>query len=343
MSIVSTIRLAIVTALSFTTYQAQSVDFAPAKLLENNNSKYYKTKLKTRQEYWSYSNYIINDTGLPSDILVLDATSVEKSDLAHKYINNLEFTPAKLNNQAVTSNNFFVYNKNKAFANRTNDAFSSQFEKQYLHINTLIDSNKLINVEVLLSELFQSETKNLTEQALHAWLASYYFYKTQNEAQYLNYISKAYKLKNQVPTKVAYRISMSFLKYKLHTHAYKEAIDILSEIRKIKGLKIDAKSLDKTFNEVITMARNTPEFTLEKTLSKFGNTHHTLSRTIISVQTDNGTSKAELRCNNGRHIFEKSSFKYYKVPENLKECTLFLIGQPNSTAKITEQGNLNFL
>lgn len=341
MSLIATIRLLIITALSTIAYQVESANFTPPKLLDNNNSRYHKTKLKTRHEYWSLNNYVINEEGIPSDILVLNATSLKKSDLADRYINNLVFSPAKLDNQAVASNNFFLFNRNRGFINKTNDAFTGSFEKQYLHINTLIDKNELTEVENLLTELFESETQNLTEQALHAWLASYYYYKKQNSTQYLKYISKAYHLKSQVPTKVAYRISMSFLKYKLHTHAYKEAIRILTEIRKIKGLKLDEKSLNKTFEDVTTMAKNTPRFTLEKTLSKFGNTYHALSRSIISVQAAPGISKAELRCDNGRHLFDSTSFTDYNVPEYLKGCTLFLIGQPASTVSITEHGQLN--
>lgn len=341
MPFTSMLRFIVLAILINITYQAESANFTPPKLLDNDNSRYHKTKLKTRHEYWSLNNYVIDEKGIPRDILVLNATSLKKSDLADRYINNLVFSPAKLDNQAVVSNSFFLFNRNKGFANKTNDAFTGSFEKQYLHINTLIDKNELADVESLLSELFESETQNLTEQALHAWLASYYYYKKQNSTQYLKYISKAYHLKSQVPTKVAYRISMSFLKYKLHTHAYKEAIRILTEIRKIKGLKLDEKSLDKTLEDVTTMAKNTPKFTLEKTLSKFGNTYHALSRSIINVQADVGISKAELRCDNGRHIFESVTFTDYNVPEYLKKCTLFLIGQPNSTVKITEHGQLN--
>lgn len=325
-------------------HNANSSSYIAAKLLDNNNSKFLSSTSHSRKEYWSYSNYLIDIKGIPKDIILLNTTSFRKSDKKTlNYINNLEYSPAKEDNKAVNANQFLLYNESKGFFNDSNNGISKKFEKKYHHINTLISSNKLNDVKLLLSELFENEVKNLTEQCLYAWLASNYFYKNKDTIQYSSHLETAYLLRGQVPTKLAYKISTSFLKYKLYYKEYAKAIEILAMMKSIEGLKLDQSSYKQAFDDVFKMAQESPVITHEKTISSFGNSYHQLSRNNISLQVKSDITRAELRCRNGFHIFENTSFDNYTIPKNLQKCSLFLIGEPNASATLTENGALNLL
>jgi len=323
-------------------HNANSTSYIPAKLVDNNNSKFVSSTSHSRKEYWSYSSYLIDTKGAPTDIILLNTAPFRKSDRKTLgYISNLEYSPAREDNKAVHANQFFLYRESKGFFNDPNNSVSKKFEKKYHKINNQINSHKLDDVKSLLSEFYQNDVKNLAEQCLYAWLASDYFYKNKDIIEYSSHLETAYLLRGQVPTKLAYKISTSFFKFKLYYKEYAKALEILTSMRMIKGLKLDQSSYDDTYNNVLKMAQNSPEITHNKTISNLGNSNHQLSRGVINLQAQPGIMKAELRCRNGFYLFEKTTFENYKVPDNLKKCSLFLIGTPKATATLTEHGTLS--
>lgn len=317
--------------------------FKPAKFKENLNSKHATEKVNaSRLEGWVWMSYIIGTDGIPKNIEVIDHSEKGYSlKVSFAFIKNFRYHPAKINGKPVESGKTYLLRHSVAFVGSNNDGITPGFRNRYNEARKLLGAKDLIKAKAILDELAQTNTKNLTEQALSAWLHSVYFANQKNWTAYGEAIQSAHHLRKYLPTKMAIENSQNLRDHQVFKKHYSDAINTVYGMRQIKNAELDKETLQamlKPINELI----NAPgPIVLETTLEQDLVWMHGIVRDTLSISYDEGEIKvAELRCRNTHHVLAAGKIEQFKVPAHYRGCTLMLKGAPGTKVVVTEEGDM---
>lgn len=329
--------------LLFITTQSIAADFVAPKLIDNLNPKgIHNTANMSRLEGWTLMSFIISKNGLPKHIEVVNSSNNEKyiKD-SIRYLQNYRYSPATYKDEKVFSAKTLLMKHDKSFRGNNNDGISVGFSIRYERANKFILNKQFDEALDVLDELRDTNTKNLTEQALSAWLHSLYFYHKENWFAYRDNMLEANQLREHLPVKMAITNSQNLLQWQVFQNQYSDAVYTLASMANIKNAKMNASTHKEMLQPILDSIKSEDIVEINTTLSKGKSWLHVLPRSSISLTTVSGEIElAELRCDNHWHQFELIKIDKFNIPDNYLNCSILIKGKPGTQIKFVEQGAL---
>jgi len=329
--------------LLFIAAKSIAADFVPPKLIDNLNPKGTQTTGNvSRIEGWTLMSYIIDDSGLPQHIEVVNSSNngIYTED-SIRYLQNFRYSPATYVGQKALSAQTFLMRHDKSFSGNNNDGISVGFSLRYDRANKLISDKKFGRALEVLDDLRDTNAKNLTEQALSAWIHSLYYYHQENWFAYRDNVLEAYQLREYLPVKMAITSTQNLLQWQMFQNEYSDAVYTLASMANIKNSKMDASAHEAMLQPIIDSIETETAIEINTTLSEGKSWLHTLPRSNINLTTISGKVElAELRCDNKWHPFESTEIDNFNIPESYLNCSILIKGKPGTQIKFIEQGEL---
>jgi len=327
----------------FSTISSAS-NFQYAKLIENLNSDQTKeTSSNSRKEEWVKLAYLVGLDGKTTDIHVIHSSgSKPHIKSAVKYIRNFRFSPATLNGRAVESSKTFLMVYDKSFFGSNNDGISVGFSKRYEEINRLLAKKKFKDVDEQLKILVETNTRNLTEQAISAWLHAIYYYQTSQWHEYGHQVVVANILRDYLPTKMAITTAQNLLTWQMYIHEYTGALNTLDSLRNIKNANISDETYQKMKTPILSTIKDNTEIERSKELKKNTIWVYPVTRSELAINVIGGSIEvAQLRCNNGVQSLSIAAQFKASVPAHYLQCDLLIKGELNSIIKVQESSTIH--
>jgi hypothetical protein len=284
----------------------------------------------------------VNDKGQPIDVAPVASSNFDQYAVnAIHYIEKLTYTPATLNGQVISTNVDFFLQFGKSLYGSSNDGISSYFRKQYNLTQQYVLAGETALARSNLAELLEDNTKNLTEQAWYAWLASVYYFKQEDWTEYAEQIEITWLLKDLLPNSYAYKATINLYNSAIYQHQYQKAVKALRSLSTIKNVEIDKKTKDKYLGHIRDELVRNKSIVKETYAAESGVLYFSLSRQRLKVQL-NGESvtSAQIRCNNYFIIIEnKVLMNEIVLPNESSNCKLLMQGPPNFSAVIHQYGD----
>jgi hypothetical protein len=318
--------------------------FQEAKVIYNLNAdKIKETSSNSRKEEWVKLAYLVGLDGKATDIHVTHSSSSElhiKS--AKKYIGNLRFSPATFNGNAVESSKTFFMVYDKSFFGSNNDGISLGFSKRYEKINRLLAEKNFKDADEQLKKLVETNTRNLTEQAISAWLHAIYYYQTSQWHEYGHQVVVANILRDYLPTKMAITTTQNLLTWQMYIYEYKGALNTLDSLRNIKNTNISDETYQNMRAPIINAIKQNTDIAIRKEFKQSDTWLYPVTRSQLAIDVTEGSIKmAQLRCSNGvQRLSTASQFKI-SVPAHYAHCNLLIKSAFNSIVKVQESGAIH--
>lgn len=316
-------------------------NFQYAKVIDNLNAeKTKKTSSNSRKEEWVKLAYLVGLNGKATDIHVTHSSrSNPHIKSAVKYIRNLRFSPATFNGSAVESSKTFLMVYDKSFFGSNNDGISVGFSKRYEKINRLLAEKKFKDVDEQLKILVETNTRNLTEQAISAWLHAIYYYQTSQWHEYGHQVAVANILRDYLPTKMAITTAQNLLTWQMYINEYTGALNTLDSLRSIKNANISDDIYLKMRTPILSTIKDNTEIEISKELKKNNIWVYPVTRSELAISVTRGIIEvAQLRCNNGVQSLSIAAQFTVSVPSHYLQCNLLIKGEVNSIIKVQESG-----
>jgi len=329
--------------LFFVSSQTTLASFVPAKLTKNLNPKgTQSTTNLSRVEGWTLMSYIIDDNGLPTHIEIINSSNNGKyTNDSINFLKNFRYSPAIYMGEKTLSAKTFFLKHDNSFIGSNNDGISVGFRLRYERAYKLISENKFDDALEVLDNLQDSNAKNLTEQALSAWIHSLYFFHQKNWLAYRDNVLEAYQLREYLPVKMAIKSTENLLQWQMFQKEYSDAVYTLSSMKNIKSAKMDDSSYNATLQPILDIFKNDASVEINTTLSEGKAWLHKLPRSNINLTTISGEVKlAELRCDNRWHSFDSPNNVNFKIPKNHLNCSILVKGKAGTKIKFIEHGEI---
>lgn len=320
--------------------------FTPAKFSENLNSKRAIGRTNpTRLEGWVWMSYIIGTDGIPKDIEVIDHSEKGYNlKVSFRFIKNFRYHPASINGKPVESAQTYLLRHSVSFMGSNNEGISVGFRNRYNEARKLLGDKDIVKAKAVLDELSQTNTKNLTEQSLSAWLHSMYFANQKNWPAYGESIQSAHHLRKYLPTKMAIENSKNLRDHQVFKKHYADAIITLYSMRHIKHAELDEPTLQAMLKPIKALINAPGPIVLETTLEQDLVWMHGIARDTLSVSYSEGEIKmAELRCRNTHHVMRAGKIEQFKIPAHYRGCALILKGTPGTKVVVIEAGDMGIM
>ncbi len=326
-----------------TIFPAIAADFVPAKLKDNlNPTGIRSTANLSRFEGWTLLSFIIDKNGLPQHIEVVNSSNNNKyTEDAIGYLQNYRYLPATYKGKKVLSSSTFLMQHDKSFYGYNNDGISVGFNLRYNRANKLISDKQFNKAIDVLDDLRDTNTKNLTEQALSAWIHSLYYYHVKNWLAYRDNMLEANQLREYLPVKMAITNTQNLLQWQVFQSQYLDAVYTLASMANIKNSRMDTSTHEEMLQPILDSLKTEAIIEINTTLSKGKSWLHIIPRSNITLTTVSGKVElAELRCDNYWHEFELAQIDHFNIPESYQNCAILIKGTPDTQIKFIEQGEL---
>lgn len=317
--------------------------FIPSKHIENKNATHVKRIAgRSRAEGWAELVFVVGSDGVPFNITILNANKDPHiKNSAIRYVENLLYSPAIFNGDVVLSTNTFTFRYDISFYGSNNDGINPKFGRMYDEIDNKILRGELADLDPLFTRLEEEETKNLTEQALFAWLQTSYHARKQNWLDYRDNLLVANSLRDILPVNIAVKNTQNLIAWYQYTKQYTEAMLAVNSLLMFERVKFDEEAYQ-AFMKPLYLALSTGESnTISVTLSENQVWQHVLPRKTFSIEVLTGDiENIELGCANywGRINLEELS--QYSVNDDYIDCSILVKGVANTNIMFTEKGPL---
>ena len=315
--------------------------FTPAEFLENRNSSIpQKTANMSRLEGWTLLSYFVGTDGRIKDVEVIDSSDEDK--FAGKAIHHLDgylYSPAKFEGNAVDSADVTLFRTDKSFQGSANDGISRGFKRYYNDADNFILAGEMSKAKASLDELIEDHTKNLTEQALAAWIQSLYYFKSQNWPAYGSAVQVAYYLNDYLPKQMKLKNIQNRLQWHMFKREFSDAIYVLEELKRKSEGALSDNDYQGMVDEVKKHLKTNENNQIDITLANGRAWHHRVPRSKISLTLLEGNIEfAELRCDNGRQAFSVFPIEDTVIPEAQLKCTMYVKGTDGTRFSFVESG-----
>ena len=322
--------------------------YVPAKVIENDNSTMPGTTANlSRVEGWALLSYIVGVDGKPQQVIVINKSA--KGDFVApsiRYLNGLHFSPATDQGQPVPSAKTLFMRHGKSFYNTNNEGISPGFRQLYNDANELLINKTYEQAKPKLDELDADYAKNLTEQALSAWLLSKYYANQERWPEYGEQVLIASQLRQHLPVKMAVQATLHQFEWYKFQKQYADAIVVLRGITNIKDTEMDEETRRGLLAPVLKAMKAEPVAKMTTLLTQDKAWLHLISRSTISLDfnaNEGAVELVELRCDNALHQFAlstvESKIEGFDIPADYRNCSVLVKGSAGTEVVFTEQGD----
>lgn len=316
-------------------------DYTPPKMLEDANTSEAKSGPGYgRLEGWATLYFMVSKEGGTEQVLI-ETSDPKYQSSAQSYLNLIKYAPAKVGDKLAYGQSYTPVDFTTAYFGNPNNGISPPYAKMYDQVFPMLLKGEIENGEPLLQELLEDHTKNLTEQALSAWLKSIYYFHKKDWGNYGNNLKLAARLRYRLPPDLAYKSTDNLMKFQINKKHFADALQTFLTIDSIKGKELAETSIKEVIAAVWDLINKHPKVESEETLIANRIWTRKIHRRQIAFQmTEGKADRAALYCQNGFHEFAQATASEYSIPEAFGKCTLMLKSEQSATFSFSEQGEL---
>ena len=314
--------------------------FISAKVIENFNSKgVNETYNRSRVEGWAYLSFVVNTEGQASNIVAINSSSDRSIDQAKMYLENLRYSSAMANNEAVNEAKTIFFTENKQVESSGKGAISKGFINRYNEAYKVVTSKNKELAKEKLKNLTDTYTKNFEEQALSHWLHSIHYFLHAEWGLYFESLEKGYLLGSNLPRDIEVKNTKNLLDWYIFKKSYPQALKVLARLNNIKERKLSPESFNIKYNEIISGQKNNKTINTEFVMYGRRNSWlQELSHSSISFESSNSDlSIVELRCQNAVYKFAQSSIENFQIPDDYIGCSILVQAPLGTSFTLIEQ------
>jgi hypothetical protein len=254
-------------------------------------------------------------------------------------VNNLRFKPATYNEKPVASVNDFLLLHRVSFQGDSNSSISPGFRTRYNNADKLLRGKDVDKTTDALKTLEDSNSKNLMEQSLVAYLYSVFYASQKNWPAYGDRLQTAERLRQYLPTKMAIKNAKNLISYHQFKQHLGEAVYTAYNMANIDNASLDKATLKTMVKPLMAQINSDSPIVVEATLEQDLAWTHIVVREAISLQYSKGQiEQAELRCDNALHPLKIEALATFTIPPDYLKCTLLLKGTSGTEVVLTAQG-----
>ena len=314
--------------------------YDPPEPLDKETPRYPLDARRDGIEGWVTLHYMVSPSGSPYEIEVVDSSgnkSLERE--AKRAAKKYQYEPARLNGLPIdagasTRITFsFVESANKV---------SQRFSKLYRRFREAAKNQKLKEMKALISEINNLETQSLfeasiryTAQATYAQLIgdqegvrlAFERAIDLDEAQNGRYLTESQRL----------AIFFALMQAQVATQHFKDA---LANWEKLQVLIDDPRrksSLQRQVDQIQQVVRaGGPIEVMGRIRGSYTYKYRLVSNSFSVSSIYGRLAEARIYCDRGTKGFTLQEGMSYEIPEELRECDLLIIGDPETTFTIFE-------
>lgn len=317
-------------------------DFIAPKYVENlNSTQPEKTASMSRLEGWTLMSFFVDKEGVPTHIEVIDGLANDRFlRKAIRHLSNLRYSPAVYDGNPVLSADTFFFRTDTSFRWSANDGISGGFKTYYNEADNYLLDGDIEKARESLLKLKEDHAKNLTEQALSAWLQSKFYFKQQNWPAYGKAVMTAHNLNQFMPEEFRLKSIQNSLKWHMFKREFSDAIYVLRQLRDQSEGAFSESDYQSAHKEIVKHIKSNPTNTIDVSLVDEMAWQHRLPRSTIGLNVQSGEIKfAELRCENGHQSFNSFPIADFAIPDDYMKCRFFVKGSLGTQFAFTEQGS----
>lgn len=311
--------------------------FRPPKHIELKPPKYPFTQHRKGNEGWVSLNFMVDPDGVPYDITVNDSSGEEAFERAAvKAAENFRYEPAVFKGAAIDAG----ANMSITFELSGIAGARSTFVKRYKRYNSLLDKGDEVAAARTL-ELLAKINRNLYEEAYYQLILSKKHHQEGDidaEYQAIKRAGFIDKDRGYLPDDALTSVLLRKMDLELKLN---KLVQAHMTIRNLQKRELDPE-LHTQLDEVAAAIRSVA--TADGVVKSNGRirrdnlyVHELIKRTFGLEEIDGDVAEARLHCNKGSVGFVYREEMQYTVNEDWDNCTLFLIGNPDTTFVLVER------
>lgn len=330
----------LIVSSGFSFANGNSKEVKAAKIIKNVNKVEETFTSRGGMEGWTRVSFIIDKDGTTKDIVVFDYSGKDRYvKKVTKYIRNLQYSPALVNNMPVASAQTLFVKHTYSEAGHSEGSVTPAFAKEYQATIDALSSPTadMLNIKKSIDNLVEDHTKNLNEHALAAWLKSIYYYKNENFLEYMRQSQITVDLYEHLPIAILAKSTVNLFQSQLYFGNFNGAAETLSRMGSVNGLNLSEETYQQ-FADALKTAKATGSANVTKgQLSYLGAWSQTYDPSTFKVEVSQGNvDSVELRCNDYQQKYVEGWESKIEFPAQTSDCILLIRGDAGSTFDILE-------
>ncbi|XQW84886.1 energy transducer TonB [Thalassotalea piscium] len=318
----------------------ESKAYDKAYALERSEPKYPLVAARSGQSGWTLLSTIINNKGIPEDIVVIYSSGVRAFDIeAKKALAKWIYTPSNRKDKTSEASHILV---KLAFNPHTrNNEISEKFSLRYEEAQTSIKNNNLSTTKQLLEALDTGAYLSFQERLMMSEINARYFRKTNDfpsEIESLIDLYETVKTYYKEPSDFRTSVILSMYKAFFNNNEYKRMTDVYNFTQTLTDKEqfnsrlqkhvLSIKAIHEADNPIVRKAKVTGKNSFS----------HLLTKKSFSIELQKGKiDNIDIRCDFGRQETKFESEKVYKIEDDLGDCMLLVAAEKQTEFILRER------
>ena len=314
--------------------------YDPPVPLEKENPRYPREALKQGIEGWVTLHYMVSPSGSPYEVEVVDSSGNKSLERAAKRAaKKYQYEPAQMNGSPIDAGaaTRIIF----ALSGGTN-AVSAKFWKLYRRFQKSAQNGNLKDMEVLITKINGFETRDLYEASIrYIAQGSYAQLINDHEGARLAFtraldldedLDGAYLTKKQRP-----KLLVALMQAQVATQHFKDALDTWKKLAVLIEDPQRKGKLQRQADQIQQFIEEGGPIEVTGRIRGHYRYKYRLIGNSFSVSSINGRlAEAQIYCDRGMKGFALEEDMSYEIPEELGECNLIIIGDPETTFTVFE-------
>ena len=314
--------------------------YDPPVPLEKENPRYPREAVKQGIEGWVTLHYMVSPSGTPYEIEIVDSSGNKSLEQAAKRAaKKYQYEPAQMNGSPIDAGaaTRIIF----ALSGGTTGV-SAKFWKLYRRFQKSAQNGNLKDMEVLITKINDFETRDLYEASIrYIAQGSYAQLINDHEGARLAFtraldldedLDGAYLTKKQRP-----KLLVALMQAQVATQHFKDALDTWKKLAVLIEDPQRKGRLQRQADQIQQFIEEGGPIEVTGRIRGHYRYKYRLIGNSFSVSSINGRlAEAQIYCDRGMKGFALEEDMSYEIPEELGECNLIIIGDPETTFTVFE-------
>ena len=314
--------------------------YDPPVPLEKENPRYPREALKQGIEGWVTLHYMVSPSGSPYEVEVVDSSGNKSLERAAKRAaKKYQYEPAQMNGSPIDAGaaTRIIF----ALSGGTTGV-SAKFWKLYRRFQKSAQNGNLKDMEVLITKINDFETRDLYEASIrYIAQGSYAQLINDHEGARLAFtraldldedLDGAYLTKKQRP-----KLLVALMQAQVATQHFKDALDTWKKLAVLIEDPQRKGRLQRQTDQIQQFIEEGGPIEVTGRIRGHYRYKYRLIGNSFSVSSINGRlAEAQIYCDRGMKGFALEEDMSYAIPEELGECNLIIVGDPETTFTVFE-------
>ncbi len=323
------------------TQQVVAVEtYDPPVPIEKENPRYPLDALRKEIEGWVTLYYMVSPSGSPYEIEVVDSSGNKSLERAAKRaVKKYQYEPAQMNGSPIDAGTAtrvtFSFAENPIEVSRT-------FNKLYRRFQRAAQNRELKETGALIQEINALETRSLFQASMRYAAQGLYAQLIKDQEGVRLAFARALDLDEDqdgayLTESQRYNLLGALMQAQVATQHFKDALDTWKKLAVLIDDPQRKRRLQRQADQIQQLIQEGGPIEVTGRIRGHYRYKYRLISNSFSVSSINGRlAEAQIYCDRGMKGFALEEDMSYVITEELGECNLILIGDPETTFSVFE-------